>query len=333
MAEDSRWIELWAIADLTTPMAVRVAATLRIADIVSEGLSTTAQLAEASGTDQDALDRVLRHLTSVGLLDRDDSDRFSLTELGDLLLDNHPAGMRRRLDIEGAIGRADLSFVELLHTVRTGGAAYPARFGRTFWEDLSLDAELSRSFDVLMGADVAAEAPAIVAAFDWGTLGHVVDVGGGNGSFMIALLTAFPTLQGTVVDLPGATAAARQHLTAVGLAERAEVVAGSFFDPLPSGADGYVLSAIIHNWDDDAVRTILRRCAQAADRRGAVFVVERIAADGTSLSTARDLRMLAYFGGRERSLAEIAALAAESGLHVVAIHPAAPNAIVELAPR
>jgi hypothetical protein len=121
-------------------------------------------------------------------------------------------------------------------------------------------------------------------------------------------------------------------LTAAGLAHRAEVVAGSFFDPLPPGAAGYLLSAIIHNWDDDAVRTILRRCAQAAGGGGSVFVIERITPDGTSSSTARDLRMLAYFAGRERSLAEIAELATASGLELVAVHPAPPNAIVELAP-
>jgi predicted transcriptional regulator len=329
----SQWLELWAVADLATPMAVRVAATLRIADLVSQGLSAASQLAEATESDPDALERLLRHLSSAGVLDRDDSGRYSLTEMGELLLDEHPAGMRRRLDMEGAIGRADLSFFQLLHAVRTGEAAYPAQFGRAFWEDLSLDATLSQSFDELMGSDVAAEAPAIVAAYDWGSLEHVVDVGGGNGSLLIALLTAFPTLRGTVVDLPGASDAARQKLAAAGVAGRAEVVAGSFFDPLPHGAGGYLLSAIIHNWPDDAAGDILKRCAQAAEGGGAVFVVERAPADETSSTTARDLRMLAYFGGRERSLGEISDLADESGLEVSAVHPAPPNVIIELAPR
>ena len=333
MADHDQRVELWAIADLATPMAVRVAATLRIADLLSQGLSAASQLAEATETDPDTLERVLRHLSSAGVLDRDDSGRYSLTEIGELLLDDHPAGMRRRLDIEGAIGRADLSFFQLLHAVRTGEAPYPAQFGRTLWEDLALDGKLSSSFDELMGSDVAAEAPAIVAAYDWGSLEHVVDVGGGNGALLIALLTAFPTLRGTVVDLPGASEAARRRLAAAGLARRAEVVAGSFFDPLPHGAAGYVLSAIIHNWSDDATRAILRRCAQATEGGGAVFVVERDTADETALTTARDLRMLAYFGGRERSLAEIGARATESGLEVVAVHPAPPNVIIEMAPR
>ena len=331
MADTSDWAELWAIGDLTTPMAVRVAATLGIADSVTQGVSTMSQLAEASGTDPKTLERVLRHLVSAGILDRDSSGAYTLTALGNLLRDDHPAGMRRRLDIEGPIGRADLSFFQLLHSVRTGEAAFPVQFGRSFWDDLAQDAERSTAFDRLMGSDVTAEAPAIVAAYDWGSLQHVVDVGGGNGSLLIALLTAFPALRGTVVDLPGACEAARLKFAASGLTGRADAVAGSFFDPLPPGAGGYILSAIVHNWGDDAVGRILRRCAQAADGTGTVFVIERMA-DDTSVSTARDLRMLAYFGGRERNLGEITALAQKSGLDPVAVHPAPPNAIVELTP-
>jgi len=318
------------MADLATPMAVRVAATLRIADHIARGRRTASELAEAVNADVDALDRVLRHLTTVGVLSRDRSGRYALTALGDALRDEHPHRLRARLDLDGAVGRADLSFVRLLHTVRTGEPAYAAQFSQSFWEDLSTHAALSASFDALMGSDVAMEAPAIVSAYNWGSLGHVVDVGGGNGSLLIALLTAYPALRGTVVDLPGTADAARKALKAAGFADRSAVVAGSFFDPLPPGAGGYLLSAIIHNWDDEAVRTILRRCADAAGIDGAVFVVERMGADGQSPSTERDLRMLAYFGGRERGLAELTALAADARLRVAAVHAAGVNSIVEL---
>ena len=331
MADEGEWgAGLWAMADLATPLAVRVAATLRIADHIAQGLQTDRELAEAVNADADALDRVLRHLTTVGVLIRNGSGGYALTARGDALRDDHPHRMRARLDIGGAVGRADLSFVQLLHTVRTGRPAYPAQFGHSFWEDVASDAALSASFDALMGCDVAAEAPAIVSAYDWGSLGHVVDVGGGNGSLLIALMKAYPILSGTVVDLPGAVEAAREALAPAGFAYRSDVVAGSFFDPLPPGAGGYLLSAIVHNWDDEAARTILRRCAEAAGANGAVFVVERIGVDGESPSTEMDLRMLAYFGGRERGLAELTALAADSGLKVAAVHAAEANSIVEL---
>ncbi len=328
--EGERGAGLWAMADLATPMALRVAATLRIADYITLGLRTASELAGAVNADADALDRVLRHLATVEVLSRDASGRYVLTARGELLRNDHPAGLRRMLDIESAIGRADLSFVQLLQSVRTGEPAFPLQFGRPFWDDLAADPARSASFDAQMGADVAADAPAIVAAYDWGSLGYVVDVGGGNGALLTAMLRAYPTLRGTVFDLPETAEAARKALMAAGLGDRGDVVPGSFFDPLPSGAGGYLLSAILHDWDDDAARTILRRCAEAAVNGGAVFVVEKIGAEGESLRTGMDLRMLAYFGGRERGVAELTALAETSGLRVVAVHPAGSLAIVEL---
>lgn len=105
---------------------------------------------------------------------------------------------------------------------------------------------------------------------------------------------------------------------------------GSFFDSVPPGAGGYVLSAILHDWDDNAARAILRRCAEAAGAKACVFVVEKVGADGESVRTGMDLRMLAYFGGRERGVAELSVLAASGGLRVAAVHPAGSLAIVKL---
>jgi O-methyltransferase len=320
---------LWAMADLATPMAVRVAATLRIADHITRGRQTAPELAEAVRADAGALGRVLRHLVSAGVLRRDQSDRYVLTARGEALRDDHPAGMRAMLDLDSAIGRADLSFVQLLHTVRTGEPAFPAQFGRSFWDDLAADPTRSASFDAQMAADVAAWAPDIVAAYDWGSLGHVVDVGGGNGALLIAMLHRYPDLRGTVLDLPGAAETARKALTAAGLADRSDAMAGSFFDPLPPAAGGYLLCAVLHDWDDAPARAILRRCAEAAGTGGRVFVVEKLVTD-TDHRTEMDLRVLAYFGGRERGIAEFTALAAAAGLRVAAVHPAGATPVVEL---
>jgi predicted transcriptional regulator len=308
-------------------MAVRVVATLRIADHIVRGLRTAPELAEASNADADALDRVLRHLTKAGLFNRGESGRYSLTDRGDELRDDRTRAM---LDIESAIGRADLSFVQLLHSVRTGKAAFPLQYRSDFWDDLSRDPGRTASYDTQMGFDVAADAADIVSVYDWGSLGHVVDVGGGNGALLITLLTAHPGLRGTVFDQPVTAESARKDLKAAGLASRADVVAGSFFDPLPPGAGGYVLSAIIHDWDDDAACAILRRCAEAAGPEAPILVVEKIGADGESLRTEMDLRMLVYFGGKERGVAELAVLAARAGLRVARVHPAGKLSIVEL---
>jgi hypothetical protein len=323
---------LWAMADLATPMAVRVAATLRIADHITGGRRTAPELAEAAGADPDALDRVLRHLVTAGVLVRDEPGRFLLAARGEALRDDHPAGLRAMLDLDSAIGRAELSFVQLLHTVRTGEPAFPAQFGRSFWDDLAADPTRSASFDTQMAADVTAWAPDVVAAYDWGSLGHLVDVGGGNGALLVAVLREHPDLRGTVLDLPGAAEAARTALTAAGLADRADAVAGSFFDPLPKGAGGYLLCAVLHDWDDEPARAILRRCAEAAGTTGRVFVVEKLATE-TDPRTEMDLRVLAWFGGRERSVTELAALAAAAGLRVAAVHPAGATPVVELTAR
>ncbi|WP_309144114.1 methyltransferase, partial [Streptomyces sp. PKU-MA01144] len=175
--------KLWSMASLGTPMAVRVAATLRIADHIDAGRRTAPELAETVGAHPGALDRLLRYLAVRGVLVRDDAGRYALTPLGEPLREDHPAGIRAWFDIEGA-GRGELSFVELLHSVRTGEAAFPVRYGREYWEDLTAEPGRAASFNKLLGEDVAVRAPGVVAGFDWAALGHVVDVGGGDGSLL-----------------------------------------------------------------------------------------------------------------------------------------------------
>lgn len=185
------------------------------------------------------------------------------------------------------------------------------------------------------------DAPSIVTAYDWGALGHVVDVGGGDGTLLIALLNEYPALNGTVVDLPATAEAARKMLQAAGLADRANAVAADVLEAVPAGAEGYLLSAVLHEWNDDDARAILRNCAAAAGEDGAVFVIEPAAVDGAAV----DLDALGSTGtavsagaaspgtGHDRGIAELAALAENAGLVVAAVHTAGSVAIVELAAR
>jgi hypothetical protein len=152
----------------------------------------------------------------------------------------------------------------------------------------------------------------VVAAYDWGVLGHVVDVGGGDGTLVIALLNEYPALRGTVVDLPEVAENARKMLDAAGLAGRGNAVAGDFFGTLPAGAEGYLLCSVLHQWSDEEARTILRNCASAAADDGAVFVIETV-------------------GVRERGVGELTVLAESADLTVAAVHTAGPVAILELA--
>jgi 2,7-dihydroxy-5-methyl-1-naphthoate 7-O-methyltransferase len=322
VAEEAFSWRLWELADLFTPMALRVAATLRLADHVAERADSVAALSERTGSDPDALARLVDHLVTVGVLQRADTGALALTDLGEELREGHPGDGRAWLDIDGSVGRAELSALRLLDAVRSGLPAYPLLYGRGFWADLGAQPALSASFDALMGSRLRFEAPKVAAGYGWGELGHVVDVGGGNGTLLAAILTAHAGVRATLVDLAGPAEAAVRTLADAGLRERCEIVAGSFFEPLPPGADAYVLSGVLHDWDDAHALRILRRCAEAAAASGRVLVIEEglledAAASG--LRTEMNLRMLAYTGGRERTLADLERLAAHAGLHVSAI--------------
>jgi hypothetical protein len=327
---------LWAAADLVTPMAIRVAATLRLADHIAAGTRTAEALAHTVDADPDALARLLGHLVTAGVLSRTGAETYGLTALGEQLRDDDPGGVRRWIDLDGAIGRADLCFVGLLDTVRTGEPAFPRQFGRSFWDDLSAESGLAASFDSLMGERLVADAPAVAAAYPWGALGHVVDVGGGNGTLLIALLRAHGELRGTVVDLAGPVARAAQAIASAGLDDRADTRVGSFFDALPAGAGGYVLSGVLHDWDDDGAGRILRRCAEAAgaaEETGRVLVVDHVSETlEDTVNTEGDLRMLCYCGGRERTLDQLGELARSAGLRVGSLVPAGSRSILELHP-
>jgi hypothetical protein len=157
------------------------------------------------------------------------------------------------------------------------------------------------------------DAPRVVTAYDWGALGDVVDVGGGDGTLLIALLNEYPSLRGTVLDLPDAADSARKRIDAAGLADRADVIAGDFFAELPAGAEGYLLASVVRDWNDDDARRILHRCAEAAGEDGAVFVIETVAEAGSS-----------------RDLAGLTALAESAGLTVADVHETDDVAVLEL---
>lgn len=321
---------LGALADLTVPLAIRVAATLRIADHIAEGAVTAAELAEKAEVRPRPLESVLRRLAESEVLNRDDVGRYSLTPRGEALRDDHPSRLRCRLDMEGALGRAELSFVELLESVRTGRNAYRARYGRSLWEDLSADATLSRTFDEMMAFNMSEVVGSILEAYDWSSLKSVIDVGGGNGALLASLLTEHPDLRGGLVDLPQSAEAARHTFEAAGVSGRVDVFPQSFFDPLPSGADAYLLSDVLHDWADEEAKAVLRRCAEAAGPGGQVCVIGEFGPDGESPSTAMDMRMLAFVDGKERPVSEVGKLAEECGLGISGVHTAGDISVVVL---
>jgi SAM-dependent methyltransferase len=182
----------------------------------------------------------------------------------------------------------------------------------------------------MMAFNLRGVLPSILSAYDWGSLAHVVDVGGGNGTLLKALLTEHPALRGTLVDLPEPAEAATRAFAAEGFADRVDVVPGSFFDPLPPGADAYLLSDVLHDWCDEDATAILRRCAEAAGQSGKVLVIGEYGPDGESPSTAMDMRMFVLVNGHERRVSEVVALAGGVGLGLARVHTAGEISIAEL---
>ncbi|MGW0803402.1 methyltransferase [Nonomuraea sp. NPDC002799] len=333
-AWEAAWEVLAPVTDLVTPMAMRVAASLRLADLMAGDAVPVEELARRSGTDVDALGRLLRHLVCRGVFAEREPGRFAVNEPAALLASDHPSGMRAWLDLDGFGGQMDLAFTGLLHTVRTGQPAWETVFGAPFWHHLAANPELRASFDATMatGADYVADA---AGGYDWSGARHVVDVGGGTGALLAEVLRANPEVRATLVDLPDTVDRGRRHLAERGLETRCEFAGQSFFDPLPAGGDVYVLRRVLHDWGDDDALLILRRCAEAAGRHGRVVVIETPggSGDAPAMFAEMNLRMLVLSGGGERTVEDYLAITADAGLDLAGVrHTALGHVILDCAP-
>ena len=307
-------VNLWALSDLCTPWCLHVAATLRVAEHLNGGKEQIGDLAMAAGCDTYALHRVLTHLVGKGVFAEPSPGRFSMNEAAQGLLD--PA-LRLGLDLEGIGGRMAHAWGTLPGYVRTGSPAYRERFGLSFWEDLDAHPSVGESFDALMGpAGHGAPNVEFEIIGGWASVRTVVDVGGGSGAMLAELLRKWPQLRGTLIDVPRTVALAGQIFNAAGVADRVRTVGQSFFDPLPSGADVYLLKKVLDNWPDREATAILTRCADAARPGGRVVVLGSAVPDGAPIPLSIDMLLV---GGKHRTLTEFRELAPAAGLEILAV--------------
>jgi 2,7-dihydroxy-5-methyl-1-naphthoate 7-O-methyltransferase len=304
------------LAGLATPMTLRVAVTLGLPDRLRGDGASAAELAAELNVPPMPLERLIGHLAALGLVERT-SDGYRTTAYGASLCADAGNGLTDLLHLESAGGRAELAFVELAHSVTTGRAAYPLRYGQDFWADLSQHRHLRESFDRQMTHRFREQVPQIVAGVEWIRFGTLVDVGGGNGTLLAAILAAHPGMHGLLVELDPTATAAAHTFTARGLDDRARALVGSFFEPLPTGADAYLLCDVLHNWGDEHAHAILTRCVEAAHPESRVLVIEAVA--GQCATSEFDLAMLVCFGGRERSVDEFRDLTAPHGLTLATV--------------
>lgn len=305
---------------------VYVAAHLGIADLLAGGAKTAETLACETETHAPSLHRLLRALASLGLLDEIEPGRFVLTAAGAHLRTSVPGSLRNLALMFGG-EQSWRSWGDLLHSVRTGESATQHLYGLDSFEFLAAHPEQAVIFNAAMADITRQVVHAVVASYDFSCFRTIVDVGGGNGTLIAAILAGAPVLRGIVFDLLTGNAEAPQQLAAAGVAERCEVVAGDFFRSVPNGADAYILKSVIHDWDDDRSVLILKNCRRAISGNGKLLLVERVmpARMETSPSHQRmamiDINMLAVPGGRERTEAEYRALFAAAGFTLAQILP------------
>ncbi len=305
--------------------ALYTAAKLGVVDQLKDGARRSDEVARAIGAHAPSLHRLLRALASLGVVVEASDGGFSLTPIGECLRGDVPGSLRGAAIFYGD-HRHWGAWSQLADCVRTGERATGA--GRlNFLEMAARDPEGAAIFNDGMTSLTGAVDAAVVSAYDFSRFRKVADVGGGHGALLASILRANPALRGILFDIAPVIEGARRPVEAAGLADRCELIGGSFFESVPTGCDAYVLKWIIHDWDDERSTTLLGRCRQGMGNGARLLLVERVVPDrmdetpttqGVMLA---DLNMLVVTGGRERTETEYRVLLEGAGLQVVRIVP------------
>jgi hypothetical protein len=313
---------------------VHVLAKLGVADRLASGPKTAAEIAGPVGAHPPSLYRLMRTCAGLGVLSEGEGQRFSLTPLGELLRTDHPAGIRSVfLSMVGPLMSGPLDQLE--YSVRTGETSFEKVHGMLPFDYLTKHPDEAKQFSETMVGFHGMEPPAVAAAYDFSSLGKIVDVGGATGHMISTILARHPKPQGVLFDLPHVVADAPALLASRGMTSRVSIEAGSFFEAVPAGADAYILSHIIHDWSEEKCLTILGNCRKAMKASSRLLIVEMVLPPGNAMHPGKllDMVMLAIPGGTERTEAEYGALLAKAGLKLSRVVPtASPVSVVEAMP-
>jgi len=297
-----------------------IAAKLGLADLLADSPQSSADVARTIGVHPQALHRVMRGLVTIGILAEGEDGRFSLAPLGTQLRQGDPDSLHGWAIVWGELHYG--SWGDLLHTVRTGEPAFDHAFGVTYWDYLAQHPELGDHFKRAMSHGTQRVAAAVLEAYDFCRARTIVDVGGGHGAMIAAILKAVPAATGVLYDSASGLAGSQEQLQAAGVAERCELVAGDFFQEVPSGGDVYILAHTLHDWDDERSRAILQQCRRAMREWSKLLVIERLLperAEQAPHDIYLDLQMLVTVCGRERTKAEYQLLLSSAGFAPVGI--------------
>jgi hypothetical protein len=322
------------LASAWLAQALAVVAKLRVADLLVGGAKSPAEIATATGTEAAAMYRVLRALAGAGVFAEDESGRFGLTLLAGPLRSDAVDSIRAYAVMAGERWVWQ-SVGALEHSLRTGAPAFDHVFGAPVFDYYAAHPDAAQvSADGLKSVGRGQDA-AGTAAYDFTRAGTVVDVGGGQGGLLAAILAASPLARGVLFDLPHVAAMARRNLETAGLSARCQTQAGDFFKEVPTGGDIYLLRKVIHDWDDERARLILRTCRSAMTEGSRLLLLEMVVPAGNTPAYAKllDLLMLVYAGGRERTESEYRNLLISAGFSMKRIVPTASAiSIIEAIP-
>jgi len=302
-----------------------------IIDLLADGPQSSAELAGTVGVVPSKLQQVLRGLAGIGVFSEDDEHRFSLTPLGATLRSGHPSAHRELfMTIGGPTIWAALD--RLPDAVATGRTGMELAHGVPFFDYLQGHPDEGAAFNRMMLAVHGAEPAAVAEAYDFTPVHRLVDVGGGIGTMLVNVLRRHDHVSGVLYDLPPVVAEGRAAITAAGLADRCEFQTGDFLKAVPPGGDAYLLSHIIHDWDEDRCLTILDNCRDAMEPAAKLLLVELVLPPGDAPHPGKilDLAMLALVGGQERTPDEYRDLLSRAGFRLERVVPTTtPASIVE----
>jgi O-methyltransferase domain/Dimerisation domain len=311
-----------------------VAVKLGIPDVLADGPLHANEVAHRVGANPDAVYRLMRALASKGVLRHRRDGKFALTSIGTALRTGTPGSLRDMALFIGHPLRWE-DWGNLLYSVQTGEPSVAKLRGKPFFEYLNDNPELAESFNNAMTAGSEFAIYSVLAAYDFTGYRKIVDVGGGHGRLLSMILAKAPNTQGVLFDLPAVVAGAGPKIKTAGVADRYEVVGGSFFESVPDGADAYLMKAIIHDWnDDDAVR-ILTNIRSAIAPEGKLLLLESVLPERASpdIGMLIDLEMLVAVGGKERTRAEWTNLLRRAGFRLNrVVETATPVSVIEATP-
>lgn len=302
---------------------ISVAAELGIPNLLARGPRMADELAGATGCHAPSLHRLMRALAAIEYCTELRDGSFALTAMGSLLQSD---AVRHFCSYAIWWGRYRWPvWGNLLHSVKTGESARKLVSGTSGFEHLKDDTEAARIFNEAMAELTRVVAQGALRSYDFSGMRQIVDVGAGYGELLAAILGAYPEMRGVLFDLPHAIEGARRHLEQAGVIDRCDIVAGDFFESVPTGADGYILKTVIHDWNDEHSAAILRNCRKAAPRGARLLLLERIMPQRMKPSfhdqhvAVADLNMLVMFGGQERTTAQFRILLEAAGFTLTQI--------------